>query len=87
MERKLKFNFFFKYSILYLSDKIKIQIITRTIAITALITDAINQLNSPNPEIEIGPKIVTTIPPPTIINPHIANKKVNNPDFKVIHPS
>ena len=54
---------------------------------TALITDAINQSNSPNPETEIGPRMVTTIPPPTIINPHIANKKVNSPDFKVILPS
>ena len=53
----------------------------------ALITDAMNQLSSPNPEIEIGPKMVTTIPPPTIINPHIANKKVNSPDFKEILPS
>jgi len=54
---------------------------------TALITDAINQSNSPKPEIEIGPKIVTTIPPPKIIKPHIANKKMNSPDFKAIYPS
>lgn len=71
----------------FIFDKIKIQITTRTSAMTALITDAINQLSSPNPEIEIGPRMVTTIPPPTIINPHIANKKVNNPDFKGIFPS
>jgi hypothetical protein len=37
------------------------------IATIALITDPINQLSSPNPEIEIGPNIVTTIPPPTSI--------------------
>ena len=54
---------------------------------TALITDPINKLNSPKPETEIGPKIVTTIPPPKIIKPHIANKKVNSPDFKGILPS
>jgi hypothetical protein len=45
------------------------------IAIIPLITDPINQLNSPYPLIEIGPKRITIIPPPIIIKSHIANKK------------
>ena len=49
--------------------------------------DAINELRSPNPDIEIGPRIVTTIPPPTSIKPHIASKNPSRPNFKVIHPS
>lgn len=49
--------------------------------------DAINRLNSPYPVIEIGPKIVTRIPPPRRIRIHIANKNPNRPDFKEILPS
>jgi hypothetical protein len=52
------------------------------IATIALITDPINISNSPNPETEIGPNIVTTIPPPTNIKSHIANKNPKRPDFK-----
>jgi len=50
-------------------------------------TDAINQLRSPNPDIVIGPRSVTTIPPPISIKIHIANKNPNKPDFKMIRPS
>ena len=57
------------------------------IATTALITDAINQSSSPNPEIEMGPNTVTTIPPPTSIKIHIANKNPKRPDFKEIPSS
>jgi len=56
-------------------------------ATIALITDEINQSRSPNPEIDIGPKRVTTIPPPTRIKIHIANKNPNKLDFKIISPS
>jgi hypothetical protein len=64
-----------------------LQLPTRTSAIIALITDAINQLRSPNPEIEMGPSIVTTIPPPTMIRVHIANKNPKSPGFKMKLPS
>jgi len=57
------------------------------IAIIPLITEPINQLNSPYPLIEMGPKMVTIIPPPTIIKSHIANKKPYRLDFKEKHPS
>ncbi len=57
------------------------------IATIALVTDPINKLNSPNPEIEIGPNIVTTIPPPTSIKIHIANKNPKRPDFTRNTPS
>jgi hypothetical protein len=68
-------------------DKIKIQITIRISAITVLITDEMNQLKSPYPEIDIGPRNVTIIPPPMIINPHIANKNPKRPGFKVKPPS
>ncbi len=68
-------------------DKIKIQITIRTSAMIDLITDAITQSSSPNPEIEIGPKIVTRIPPPTIIKTHIENKNPKRSDFKLRLPS
>ncbi len=68
-------------------DKIKIHITTRMIATIALITDPKKKLNSPNPETEIGPNIVTTIPPPTSIRIHIANKNPKRPDFKAKSPS
>jgi len=55
---------------------------TSRIAITALMTDEINQSRSPKPEIDTGPKRTTTIPPPTIIKIHIANKNPNKLDFK-----
>ena len=57
------------------------------IATIALITDPINISNSPNPETEIGPNSVTTIPPPTSIKIHIANKNPKRPDFKGKPPS
>ena len=44
------------------------------IAMTALITDAINQFASPYPVTSIGPRTVTTIPPPMRMRIHIANK-------------
>jgi len=68
-------------------DRIKIHTTTKTTATIALITDAINQSRSPNPEIDIGPRRETTIPPPTIIKTHIANKNPNNPGFKMTLPS
>ena len=49
---------------------------------TALITDEINQSRSPKPETDIGPKIVTRIPPPNRINTHIPKRKPNNSGFK-----
>ena len=57
------------------------------IATIALITDPINKLNSPNPEIEIGPNIVTRIPPPTSIKTHIPNKNPKRSDFIMKLPS
>lgn len=44
--------------------------------------------NSPNPEISIGAKIRTAIPPPIIINIHIAkmNMKIDEPLIEK-HPS
>jgi len=56
-------------------------------ATVALMIDAISQSRSPNPEMDIGPKRVTTIPPPIIIKIHIANKNPNKPDFKMAQPS
>lgn len=47
-------------------------------AIAPLIPDEIIQLKSPNPVTEIGPRTITKIPPPSKINPHIANKNPNN---------
>lgn len=56
---------------------------TRKIATVALTIDEINKSSSsPNPEIEIGPKILTIIPPPIRIRPHMANKNPKMP-FKV----
>jgi len=68
-------------------DRIKIHTTTKIIAIIALITDEINQSRSPNPEIDIGPRRITTIPPPAIIKIHIVNKNPNKSDFKTIAPS
>ena len=45
-------------------------------------TDVINQSNSPNPETENGPNIVTAIPPPTSIKIHIPNKNPKRLYFK-----
>ena len=68
-------------------DKIKIHITTRMIATIALIIDPKNKSNSPNPEIESGPKILTAIPPPASIKIHIANKNPKRLNFKEKHPS
>lgn len=57
------------------------------IAIIAFIVDVTNKSNSPNPEIEKGPKIDTAIPPPTRINPHIPNRNPKRENFKERHPS
>lgn len=53
----------------------------------AFTPDEISEFISPKPSIEIGPKIVTTIPPPIKIKIHIPNKKENNFALKLIHPS
>ena len=37
------------------------------------ITEFNKEFNSPNPEIEIGPRIRTAIPPPIMIRIHIKN--------------
>lgn len=46
------------------------------------------KLNSPNPDISIGARIRTAIPPPIIIKIHIAkmNMKIDEP-LKERHPS
>jgi hypothetical protein len=43
------------------------------IAISPLDAELKKESNSPKPEIEIGPRIITAIPPPTIIKIHIKN--------------
>ncbi len=48
-------------------------------AITAFIVEDIIQLRLPYPVIEIGPNIVTTIPPPIRIKIHMANKNTKIP--------
>ncbi len=53
----------------------------------ALVTEDKNQFISPKPVTEIGPKIVTTIPPPIRIKIHITKIKLNNPIFKSSLPS
>ena len=50
---------------------------TRIIAIIALIDDEIIESKSLYPVIEIGPKIVTSMPPPTSNKIHIAKIKTN----------
>ena len=46
------------------------------IAMIPLKTDEIIESRSPNPDTEIGPRIITTTPPPKSIKSHIA---INNP--------
>ncbi len=60
---------------------------TRIIATTAFMIEDMNQFSSPYPEIEIGPKIVTTIAPPTSIRIHIPNKNPYRPGFILKPPS
>jgi len=69
-------------------DKIKIHVTTNPIDITALIAEEKIKSNSPYPEIVIGAKIRTAIPPPIIIKIHIAkiNRKIDEP-LKEKHPS
>ena len=52
-------------------------------ATIALMTEETNQSRSPKPETDIGPRRMTTIPPPTTIRTHIANKNPNKLDFKM----
>jgi len=54
--------------------KIKTHAIDKPIAIIPLRMDPNNSSYSPYPEIEMGPKIVTAIPPPIKIRIHIKNK-------------
>lgn len=54
--------------------KIKIHAMERPIAILPLRIEFNKVSYSPYPEIEIGPKIVTAIPPPIKIRIHIKNK-------------
>ncbi len=54
--------------------------------IALIIEDKIKSI-SPNPDIEIGPNMVTTIPPPIRIKSHIPKIKPNIPIFKFSHPS
>ena len=56
-------------------NKIKTQSIDNPIAARPLIREFIKESNSPNPETERGPRMVTAIPPPRIIRIHIKNKK------------
>ena len=42
---------------------------------------------SPNPVIEMGPRIATTIPPPTNSNTHMVNTKMTIDELKPKHPS
>ncbi len=58
----------------FIFSKINTQIKDKDIAIIPLKTELIKGSNSPKPVIEIGPKIVTAIPPPISIKSHIKNK-------------
>ena len=53
---------------------------------TPFMAEDTNQLRSPKVVIEIGPKMVTTMPPPIKIRIHIENKKPNNPAIIMTHP-
>ena len=59
----------------------------RRIAIPPFVTDVKILSNSPKPEIEIGPKIITAIPPPRRIKIHIAKRKTRIVEIKFSSPS
>ena len=64
-----------------------IHAIASKIAIPPLVTDVKILSNSPKPEMEIGPKITTAIPPPSIIKIHIAKRKTKIVEIKFLSPS
>ena len=49
--------------------------------------DDIRESKSPKPEIDIGPNIVTRIPPPANNKSHIAKMKMKIEEFIMKHPS
>ncbi|MFB5614993.1 MAG: hypothetical protein ACE5RI_07840 [Candidatus Nitrosomaritimum yanchengensis] len=53
--------------------KTKTHITDKIIAISPLVTELKKESNSPKPVIEMGPRIVTAMPPPTKIKTHIKN--------------
>ena len=68
-------------------DKTKTQAITRIIAIIAFIPEDKIESKSPKPEIDIGPNIVTRIPPPANNKSHITKINTKIEEFIVKHPS